>query len=163
MWCSQGDHGACNEAEWGVGEGCLGDMLKLLENSLDCYEKVIFFEIEELILVLAQLKRLCVANRKILVLSAGPCLPGFRRFSRAACRRMPVRKVCVKGSLKRYGIAFRQIPKETARQMKELYFTYEFSDKFLWVSSDSTSYGNLYHMVEGGLLTLEEFAAALLG
>ena len=49
-----------------MGEGCLGDMLKLLENSLDCYEKVIFFEIEELILVLAQLKRLCVANRKIL-------------------------------------------------------------------------------------------------
>lgn len=119
-------------------EGYLRDMRKLLEYDLKNYDKVLFFEEAELISVFDRLKLFDISNRKILVLSTYLCLPESR------------------------AITFRQISREEARQIAELYFTYEFSDKFLLISSENTNYGNLYHMADIGILTLEEFAAALL-
>lgn len=121
-----------------MGEGYLRDMLNLLADDLDNYDKIIFFETSELVPIFHQLRLFDIPNQNILVLSTYSPLPDSQTMT------------------------FRQISKREARQITELYFTYEFSDRFLLVSSKSTDYGDLYHMIDAGILTLEEFAAALL-
>lgn len=113
-------------------------MLKSLEADLNYYDKVLFFETLESVPLLNHLKQFDMLNQKILVLSTYPFLPESQT------------------------ITFRQISKEEAREITELYFTYEFSDKFLLVSSENIDYGDLYHMIDMGILTLEEFGTALL-
>lgn len=113
-------------------------MLKSLETTLSYYDKVLFFEALELIQIFDQLKLFEIPKQKILILSTYPSLPESQT------------------------ITFRQISKEEAREITELYFTYEFSDKFLLVSSENIDYGDLYHMIDMGILTLEEFGTALL-
>lgn len=58
--------------------------------------------------------------------------------------------------------AFRQIPEYEFQKLLELYFTYEFSNKFFYISGNDINYASLHHMVDAGLLSAEEFWAALL-
>lgn len=121
-----------------MGEDYPKDMLKLLEANLNDYDKILFFETPELIPVFNQLKQFDMSNQKILVLSTYPCMLRFQT------------------------IMFKQISKKEAQWVTEFYFTYEFSNKFLFIPGNDTIYANLHHMVKMGILTSEECCSALI-
>ena len=58
------------------------------------------------------------------------------------------------------GFTCRQIHREEAEQLLELYLMYEFSDKFSLIATES-AYGSLINLVETGVLPMEEAAQAL--
>ena len=51
---------------------------------------------------------------------------------------------------------FQQITEKEADLLESLYFTYEFSDKFIFVTREKRSYPSLYHFVESGVLSKED-------
>ncbi|MCI8536568.1 MAG: hypothetical protein HFG68_13590 [Hungatella sp.] len=59
-------------------------------------------------------------------------------------------------------ITFQKISEDEFQELLELYLTYEFSDKFFFIFDGDINYANLYHMVDVGILNLEDFFAALL-
>ena len=59
-------------------------------------------------------------------------------------------------------ITFQRISEDVFWELLELYFTYEFSDKIRLVMDCGINYGRLYHMVDQGIFTLEEYLTALL-
>ncbi len=59
-------------------------------------------------------------------------------------------------------ITFQKISEDEFQELLELYLTYEFSDKFLLIFDGDINYANLYHMVDVGILSPEDFFAALL-
>lgn len=54
------------------------------------------------------------------------------------------------------------LTKKEAQQLVDLYLTYEFSDQFLLISRETTNYASLFHLVDTGILTMEEAFEALL-
>lgn len=58
-------------------------------------------------------------------------------------------------------IVFAQISKEEAKQLANLYFMYEFSNKFILVS-ERKSYATLFSFVDTGIISIEEAFQALL-
>lgn len=113
-------------------------MLKILEDSLNCYDKILFLETEEFIPIICQLRQSDLSNRNIMVLSPNLCVSQIQN------------------------VTFCQISEEETRQLIGIYFTYEFSDKFLLVSRNHTNYASLYRMVDMEILSMEEFLTALL-
>lgn len=51
---------------------------------------------------------------------------------------------------------------ENFGELKQLYFTYQFSDKFVFVSRKKACFPTIFSFVETGLLTMEEALEALL-
>lgn len=113
-------------------------MGKILERYLNDYDRVLLFETEELISRLNQLEISEMSEQKIMILSANICKPQSQN------------------------ITFRHISENEFQELSNLYFTYEFSDKFRLVSDNDTNYASLHHMVDIGILSQEEFFAALL-
>lgn len=113
-------------------------MGNILERYLNDYDKVLLFETEELISRLNQQKLSDIFEQKIMILSVGFCESQFPN------------------------IAFRQISQNEFQELAALYFTYEFSDKFRFISDNDTNYASLHHMVNMGILSSEEFFEALL-
>lgn len=62
---------------------------------------------------------------------------------------------------KGYFIKCQKIRDDDARFLLDVYYTYEFSDRFS-VISFSDQYSSLFHFIDTGLLTLDEMAMALL-
>ena len=60
-------------------------------------------------------------------------------------------------------IVFQQITEKEADLLESLYFTYEFSDKFIFVTREKRSYPSLYHFVESGVLSKEDIFQVLCG
>ncbi len=58
------------------------------------------------------------------------------------------------------GFTYRQLMEEEQEQFLRLYYMYEFSDRFSVISRES-AYGGLFHLVETGLLSMDEAAQAL--
>lgn len=56
---------------------------------------------------------------------------------------------------------FRKISCQTAARLKELYFMYEFSDRFRLLSREEC-FGGILNLVDTGILTKEEAFSALL-
>lgn len=109
-----------------------------LENDLQYYDRILFFDTTELLSAFCQSEAACETSRKLLVLFSGQILPQLKN------------------------ITFRQISEEEAGLLKKLYFMYQFSDKFLVVSKESTNYASLFHFVDTGVLSTEEAFEALL-
>ena len=53
------------------------------------------------------------------------------------------------------------LDEEKASDLKHLYYTYEFSNKFIMLSTDS-NFGTIWNYVKTGILTSEEALSALL-
>ena len=47
-------------------------------------------------------------------------------------------------------------------ELKQLYYTYEFTDDILFLPSDEYNYPDIFNFVKTGLLTMEEALDALL-
>lgn len=58
------------------------------------------------------------------------------------------------------GFTYRQLMEEEQEQFLRLYHMYEFSDRFSVISWEN-AYGGLFHLVETGLLSMDEAAQAL--
>ncbi len=117
---------------------CCKKMLRALERDLNCYDRVLLSETPALISVIGQLKLSEVSDEKLLVLSPNICQGQSQN------------------------ITFRQISREETCQLTKLYFTYEFSDQFHFISRNDGNYASLYYMADAGILSPEEFVAALL-
>lgn len=59
-------------------------------------------------------------------------------------------------------VVYRQITEYESKQLCRLYSMYEFSDRFQIISGKTTLYGNLFQLVDTGLLSLRESVSALL-
>lgn len=116
----------------------MAEIISILKNDLDYYDKILFFKTRELFFEFCQSKVVSTTNLKVLVLSLEQTLPRVGN------------------------ITFRQISEEEVRQLKELYYMYQFSDKFLFISNESTNYASLFHFVNTGVLSKEEVFEALL-
>lgn len=114
-------------------------MVKTLENQLGHYDKILFFESTGLLLEFCQSQAARSTCQKLLVLSLAS---------------IPVHME---------NITFQYISREEVRQIKELYFMYEFSDKIFFVFRENTNYTSLYNLADTGLLSIEEVYVALLG
>lgn len=112
-------------------------ILNKLERILDEYDKVIFFDCDiEIKGAFEKSEILNNINKKVCIISENMNL---------------------------YSENFEQlkISEEEKNFLLDLYYTYEFSDKFLIISNDE-KFGNLFNYVENEMLTLEEFFLALL-
>lgn len=61
-----------------------------------------------------------------------------------------------------HGNVFMWNEQENFEELKQLYFTYQFSDKFVFVSRENACFPTIFSFVETGLLTMEEALGALL-
>lgn len=59
-------------------------------------------------------------------------------------------------------IDFKQIDKETARRLRALYHTYEFTDNFILLEQDCV-FATIFNYVQTGILSLGEAWEALMG
>lgn len=109
-----------------------------LQRALDQYDRVVFFEEEALLAECCGLGIFRDIRKRILILSRS----AFRA-------EIPF-------------ITFRQITEKEARQLTKLYFLYDFSDTFRYISERDTNYAGWRHFVETGLLSMREAMEALL-
>lgn len=114
------------------------ELIGKLCNDLERYDKILFFESAELLQEFCQDGIMKSPGKTILILC------------REAC------------SLREQNIIFRRISDFEAQQLTALYYTYDFSDKFLLVAEESTVYASLYNFVKTGILNIEEMVKALL-
>ena len=112
--------------------------MNILEPYLDRYDKVVLLEVAEIFSLISQIKLLDMIDQKIMILSSDFFQSQFQNIS------------------------FIQVSEGEFQELLELYFTYEFSDKFFFISENNINYANLHHMVDMGILSPEEFFAALL-
>lgn len=111
--------------------------IQRLQIALDQYDQIVFFEEEAFLAECCSPDVFRAVRKRILILSKSV----FREEAEY--------------------ITFRQITEEEARQLTELYFLYDFSDKFLYISRKNTNYASLRHFVETGLLSMKEAMEAL--
>lgn len=116
----------------------MAEIISILENDLNNYDRIIFFDTPDLISGFLQSKAASITDLNILVLSLGQTFPQLGN------------------------IAFREISEEEAGQIKELYYMYQFSDRFLFISKESANYAGLFHFVDTGILDTEEVFEVLL-
>lgn len=112
--------------------------IQRLQRALDQYDQVLFFEEEALLAEFCSSGVFPAFQKRILLLSRS----AFRADTEH--------------------LTFYQITEAEARQLADLYFLYDFSDKFLYISRENTNYAGLYHFVEAGLLSMKEAIEALL-
>ncbi len=112
--------------------------IRLLEEAIKQYDRIFLFDKEEYIYTLFNTKIGTSIHRKILILSSGQ------------------RELSVDS------ITFWDITKEEKEQIINLYFTYEFSDKFLFISRRNINYGGIFHFVDTGIIKMEEVIEALI-
>lgn len=60
-----------------------------------------------------------------------------------------------------FGYSYLKITEKTFHELKELYFMYEFSDRFQFIS-DEENFGVIWNYVDTGILTEQEAFQALL-
>lgn len=60
------------------------------------------------------------------------------------------------------GFSYKKIAKGTLNELKNLYFMYEFSDRFRLISNEN-NFGVIWNYVDAGLLTEKEAFQAILG
>lgn len=116
----------------------MNNWIKLLEYEIDRYDKIFLFESKRLLLGFSQLNLSDSFQKKLLIL--GP----VQEKSRCA------------------NITYRKITEEELQNYLKLFFTYEFSDKFFFISEINNNYASLYHFVDAGILSMEEMFRALL-
>lgn len=125
-----------------MGEDDRRVMFKTLERYLREYDKVLLIEEPGSILPKDILKdkpkRSHVSGQRILILSS------------------------VSWKDQTEDMTFCQISKEEARHFREIYYTYEFSDRFFLLPKGHMNYASLHRLVDTGILSLEEFFDALL-
>lgn len=110
--------------------------IQLLERAVGQFDRIFVFENEELIPeVFSENKTIA---HKLLILSEKQMVPDTDN------------------------IIFQQITEEEKEQIINLYFTYEFSDKFTFVSRNNINYGGLFHFIDTGILSKEEAFEALI-
>lgn len=109
-----------------------------LEQDIDKYDKILFFEEDEVLIIFCCLQITIKTQQKILILTQKDFGADTENF------------------------IFRKVTKKEAEKISELYFTYEFSDKFLFVSRKKGNYASLFHFVDTGILNIEEVFEALL-
>lgn len=119
-------------------EESVWELIGNLSNDLEQYDKILFFESVGLLQELCQDGVMKSPRKTILILCREEC------------------------PLRDDNITFRQISDFEAQQLTALYYTYDFSDKFLLVAEESTVYASLYNFVKTGILNIEEMAKALL-
>ncbi len=115
-------------------------LLEELEKDLEYYDRIFLIpavsqEYLDLFIQFGDSDKLENCRKKILVLSDENLAEG-KRFS---CRKLP---------------------HQTVRQLRELYFMYEFSDRFQLLSQEE-SFGGILNFVDAGILTKEEAICAL--
>lgn len=112
--------------------------IQFLEEAILKYDKILLFDRDELILNILNVKTLTVIYKRILILSIKQMAAEFEN------------------------ITFREITEDEKEQILKLYFTYEFSDKFLFISRKNSNYGGVFHFVDTGILNMEEAFEALI-
>lgn len=145
------------------------EILSCLEKDLEYYDKVYLFWNSAnmtkgaLLLKLADL--LCrpqipkIENQRILLLFPPGIFDVVSNTKKEKFTEMnEARKRLVE---KGYFIKCQKIRDDDVRFLLDVYYTYEFSDRFS-VISFSGQYSSLFHFVDTGLLTLDEMAMALL-
>lgn len=115
-------------------------LLEELEKDLEYYDRIFLIpavsqEYLDLFIQFGDSDKLENCRKKILVLSDENLAEG-KRFS---CRKLP---------------------RQTVRRLRELYFMYEFSDRFQLLSQEE-SFGGILNFVDAGILTKEEAICAL--
>lgn len=115
-------------------------LLAKLEKDLEHYDRIVLItvgnqEYRDLLIQFCNSDMLKNCMKKILVLSDENLAEG-KRYS---CRKLSC---------------------QTIRQLKELYFMYEFSDRFQLLSREE-SFGGILDFVDAGILTKEEAIRAL--
>lgn len=109
-----------------------------LEYDINHYDKVILFTDRELLLKFYKLKFDCLHQQKLLILSSEQIIPEAKNFT------------------------FRMIKEEEIRNLRNLYFTYEFSDNFIFISVENENFATLYNFVNVGIISVEEMFEILL-
>lgn len=112
--------------------------VRLLENAVERYDRIVLFDRNEFIFKLFNMKVITASNKKILILSSKYMVSDIEN------------------------ITFQQITEEQIGNLIDFYFTYEFSDKFIFVSRDNTNYGGLLQFVDTGILSVKELFEALI-
>lgn len=113
-------------------------VLKLLEQSTERYDKILFFESEALFEEFLQSKTAKEFQGKLLTLSR---YPTQGEIANVTCQR---------------------ITEKEAAEITALYFLYAFSDKFLFLSGKNRNYAGLRNFVQTGALDMEQMFEALL-
>lgn len=114
-------------------------IIRKLEQDISRYDKIVLLESRELVHECDWELTAYSSNKKILVLSA--------------------KQLSIKAA---DNLILRQITKEEADFLSGMYLTYEFSDKFIFLSREDTNYPGLQNFVDTGLLSREEMLELLL-
>lgn len=113
-------------------------VLKLLEQSTERYDKILFFESEDLLEEFLQSKAAKEFQGRLLALSRHP----------------------MRGEIA--NVTCQKITEKEAAEITALYFLYAFSDKFLFLSEKNRNYADLRNFVQTGALDMEQMFEALL-
>lgn len=114
-------------------------ILSSLSDDLMRYDRVFLFDGGESLVQLYLCTRRGKENKKCLVLSTEFDLPTCGSFD------------------------FRKISKEEGKLLTDLYFTYEFSDRFCLISRKQTCYPDFWNLLDSEMIGAEEAFEALQG
>lgn len=107
-------------------------ILDQLKQEMVQYDKVLLFESADSLYEFYSSENLNVFSWRVLMLSLAPEPPTLD------------------------GVMYRQITKEELELLSCLYFTYEFSDKFILIPKKTANYPSLYNFVSTGCLNRRE-------
>ena len=116
----------------------MADPYAILEKNVLLYDTVLLFRESDLLVEFCRMIAVKTVKKTVLVLSQWPV------------------------NATAENITFHQLTPEEAGRLTVLYYTYEFSDNFLYVSQENAVYAGLYNFVRTGVLSPEEFFGALL-
>lgn len=132
-------------------------LVKILEKDIQQYDRVLLFETTEYLKEFYHSKTAQAARGKLLILCQKLIFTEFKKSQISSYNASAIKEIFMGN------IVFRQITQKEADLLKSLYFTYEFSDKFIFVTREKRSYPSLYHFVESGVLSREDIFQVLCG
>lgn len=125
-------------------ESIFRNIVRALLADLRHYDRIFLFQTAEWLEEFLEAGRKYGNGRKILVLSLEAKEPGSMGMFRTG------------------NITFRTVSQETLQQLLDLYYTYEFSDRFMVISPQNAPYASPENYIVTGLLSREEVLKAAL-
>lgn len=132
-------------------------LVKTLEKDIQQYDRILLFETPEYLKEFYHSKTAQAVRGKLLILCQKLIFTEFKKYQISSYNASAIKEVFMGN------IVFRQITEKEAGLLESLYFTYEFSDKFIFVTRERRSYPSLYHFVESGVLSREDIFQVLCG
>lgn len=121
-----------------------GKTVRMLQADLRHYDRIFLFQTAEWLEEFLEAGRKYGNGRKILILSLEAKEPGSM------------------GMFGTGNITLRTVSQETLQQLLALYYTYEFSDRFMVISPQNAPYASPENYIVTGLLSREEVLKAAL-